>query len=191
MASPSQGHGFEQALGVSEGQGDLACCSPWGRRVRHEQLSNNIHYKAACILGLCEGETDTGGGCCDRTVSVVTRPSWRLSVYEAVPPRPQWNSHHFGQCLGDEGVDISTPYPAALFFLTRILKIRDLFVTNKIAQCRFPTQLDTRTSGRCAIQVSFWLQLLFPTELSVSLGAGLAVHPAQGVILSLMCAFGY
>ena len=26
------GHEFEQALGVSDGQGDLACCSPWGRK---------------------------------------------------------------------------------------------------------------------------------------------------------------
>ena len=25
------GHEFEQALGVDEGQGSLACCSPWGR----------------------------------------------------------------------------------------------------------------------------------------------------------------
>ena len=25
-------HKFEQALGVGEGQGSLACCSPWGRR---------------------------------------------------------------------------------------------------------------------------------------------------------------
>ena len=24
------GHGFEQALGVGEEQGSLACCSPWG-----------------------------------------------------------------------------------------------------------------------------------------------------------------
>ena len=23
------GHGFEQALGDGEGQGSLACCSPW------------------------------------------------------------------------------------------------------------------------------------------------------------------
>ena len=29
------GHEFEQALGVSDGQGGLACCSPWGRRVGH------------------------------------------------------------------------------------------------------------------------------------------------------------
>ena len=26
------GHEFEQIPGVSEGQGDLACCCPWGRR---------------------------------------------------------------------------------------------------------------------------------------------------------------
>ena len=27
------GHKFEQALGVGDGQGSLACCSPWGRTV--------------------------------------------------------------------------------------------------------------------------------------------------------------
>ena len=26
------GHEFEQAPGVGEGQGGLACCSPWGRK---------------------------------------------------------------------------------------------------------------------------------------------------------------
>ena len=30
------GHEFEQALGVGDRQGSLACCSPWGRRVGHE-----------------------------------------------------------------------------------------------------------------------------------------------------------
>ena len=25
-----EGHEFEQALGIGDGQGDLACCSPWG-----------------------------------------------------------------------------------------------------------------------------------------------------------------
>ena len=33
---------FEQTLGDGEGQGGLACCSPWGHRVGHmtEQLNN-------------------------------------------------------------------------------------------------------------------------------------------------------
>ena len=26
------GHEFEQALGVGDGQGSLACCNPWGRK---------------------------------------------------------------------------------------------------------------------------------------------------------------
>ena len=40
------GHEFEQALGVGEGQGSLACCSPWGRKESDttEQLnSNSLH----------------------------------------------------------------------------------------------------------------------------------------------------
>ena len=30
------GHEFEYALGVGDGQGSLVCCSPWGRRVGHD-----------------------------------------------------------------------------------------------------------------------------------------------------------
>ena len=35
------GHDFGQALGVGDGQGSLACCSPWGCRKldRTEQLN--------------------------------------------------------------------------------------------------------------------------------------------------------
>ena len=37
------GQESEQALGVVEGQGSLACCSPWGRKELDttEQLNNN------------------------------------------------------------------------------------------------------------------------------------------------------
>ena len=36
-------HEFEQAPGVGDGQGSLACCSPWGHKESDttEQLSNN------------------------------------------------------------------------------------------------------------------------------------------------------
>ena len=36
------GHDFEQAPGGGEGQGSLACCSPWGRKDSDltEQLNN-------------------------------------------------------------------------------------------------------------------------------------------------------
>ena len=30
------GHEFKLTLRDTEGQGSLACCSPWGRRVRHD-----------------------------------------------------------------------------------------------------------------------------------------------------------
>ena len=33
------GYEFEQTLGDGEGQGSLACCSPWGRRVRHDLVT--------------------------------------------------------------------------------------------------------------------------------------------------------
>ena len=33
------GHEFEQVLGVGDGQGSLACCSPWGRKSQ-TQLSD-------------------------------------------------------------------------------------------------------------------------------------------------------
>ena len=37
------GHECEQALGDGEGQGSLACCSPWGHKESDttEQLNNN------------------------------------------------------------------------------------------------------------------------------------------------------
>ena len=35
------GHEFEQNLGDSEGQGNLACCSPWGHRVGHDLVTKH------------------------------------------------------------------------------------------------------------------------------------------------------
>ena len=33
------GHEFEQALGIGDGQGSLACCSPWGHKVTAQPLN--------------------------------------------------------------------------------------------------------------------------------------------------------
>ena len=38
------GHEFEQILGDGEGQGSLACCSPWVCRVRHDGVSEQEMY---------------------------------------------------------------------------------------------------------------------------------------------------
>ena len=42
------GHEFEQALGVGDGQGSLVCCSPWGREESDttEQLDFPFHFYA-------------------------------------------------------------------------------------------------------------------------------------------------
>jgi len=36
------GHEFEQVPGVSDGQGSLACCSPWGRRVSAPEFEQTL-----------------------------------------------------------------------------------------------------------------------------------------------------
>ena len=43
---PLNGHEFEQDPGDGEGQGDLACCSPWGRKESDttEQLNSNNRW---------------------------------------------------------------------------------------------------------------------------------------------------
>ena len=35
---------FEQTLGDSEGQGSLACCSPWG--LKESDMTEQLNYKA-------------------------------------------------------------------------------------------------------------------------------------------------
>ena len=41
------GHKFKQGLGDSEGQGGLACCSPWGHKESYmtERLENKLSVK--------------------------------------------------------------------------------------------------------------------------------------------------
>ena len=53
------GHEFEQALGDSEGQGSLACCSPWGLKESDttERLNNN---KVSCRANSHGGPAQPG-----------------------------------------------------------------------------------------------------------------------------------
>ena len=48
------GHEFEQALGVSEGQESLACCSPWGCKEPDmtEELNKYDNWKSIRIIQL-------------------------------------------------------------------------------------------------------------------------------------------
>ena len=52
------GHEFEQALGVGDGQGGLVCCSPWGRKELDmtEQLNwviSDVEYLFMGLLTIC------------------------------------------------------------------------------------------------------------------------------------------
>ena len=38
------GHEFEQTLGDGEGQGSLVCCSPWGRRVGYNLVTEQQSF---------------------------------------------------------------------------------------------------------------------------------------------------
>ena len=42
------GHEFEQALGDSEGQGSLACCSPWGRNMGFPGGASGKEFACQC-----------------------------------------------------------------------------------------------------------------------------------------------
>ena len=40
------GHEFEQTPGDSEGQGSLACCSPWDHKVRHDLATEQQQHSS-------------------------------------------------------------------------------------------------------------------------------------------------
>ena len=52
------GHEFEHTLRNGEGQGSLACCSPWGHKKSNsaKQLNNNSTYLTRLLSGLNEYE---------------------------------------------------------------------------------------------------------------------------------------
>ena len=53
------GHEFEQAPGDGEGQGRLACCSPWGCRESDMtwQLNNNKETTGDLCISRCPDDT--------------------------------------------------------------------------------------------------------------------------------------
>ena len=44
------GHEFEQAPGVADGQGGLACCSPWGRKEWDSTKRLHLHSKEQEVI---------------------------------------------------------------------------------------------------------------------------------------------
>ena len=59
MVSPLNGHEFEQALAVGDGQGSLVCCSLWDCKESHKTELNgtenllSLETIALLILSVC------------------------------------------------------------------------------------------------------------------------------------------
>ena len=43
------GRALEQALGVGDGQGSLACCNPWGHKESDMTEQLHFHFSLSCI----------------------------------------------------------------------------------------------------------------------------------------------
>ena len=70
------GHEFEQALGVGDGQGGLACCSPWSRkesdtteRPNDDEESGSFTFGCSRFLSIFRVETES----CLRSKQVLVR----------------------------------------------------------------------------------------------------------------------
>ena len=57
-----EGHEFEQAPRVGDGQGVLACCSPWGHKEPDtERLNNSKGNESREVKELAQGHTSRKG----------------------------------------------------------------------------------------------------------------------------------
>ena len=52
------GHEFEEALGVGDGQGSLAYCSPWGHKVRHDWATEQHQWAYAVQTYSVQGSNE-------------------------------------------------------------------------------------------------------------------------------------
>ena len=73
------GHEFEQASGVGDRQGSLACCSPWGHRELDttEQSNNNKDQVALVVKNPPPNAGDIG--------DAGSVPGWERSLRSLIP----------------------------------------------------------------------------------------------------------
>ena len=62
------GHEFEQAPGVGEGQGSLACCSPWGHK--ESNTTERLNWTALILIVRALGQQSHGSICLSLTLIV-------------------------------------------------------------------------------------------------------------------------
>ena len=92
------GHEFEQTLGDGEGQGNLACCGPWGHRVGHDwateqqdetpeswELADSL--SASLSLSFCHVTTQGGCLCLQLRKSVSEEPDHAVTLILNFQPK--------------------------------------------------------------------------------------------------------
>ena len=86
---PLEGHEFEQAPGVGDGQGSLACCSPWGPQ-SHPQLSLATRGEDWASQGQPKGKAEgSGDGPAGLSVGIKAQiEQWGLMKRENPTPTP-------------------------------------------------------------------------------------------------------
>ena len=73
------GHEFEQALGVGDGQGSLACCSPWDLQESDTTEQLNLTEEVECCTQMSRGcEGDRGLG---QNLLFYHRPFYAISFF--------------------------------------------------------------------------------------------------------------
>ena len=81
------GHEFEQALGGGDGQGSLACYSPWGRkesdtteRLNWTEPGKSEHHLCCLLLVTSESQA-----CSYRTGRELPNSQWRVTTFRRLP----------------------------------------------------------------------------------------------------------
>ena len=92
------GHEFEQTPGVGHGQGNLACCSPWGHKELDKTWQLNNCSVAKLCLTLCNPMNHSTPG---------------LPVHHQLPEITQTHVHRVGDAI-QPSHPLSSPSPPAL-----------------------------------------------------------------------------
>ena len=110
------GQEFEQAPGAGDGQGSLACCSPWGRKESDttEQLNNNRSALVNTGDWVREVSSDYQPVQCFQSAedfTVVLRPGWALVNQGPWNHRALWGWTDLPLSLGPVFSQLCDPDP--------------------------------------------------------------------------------
>ena len=97
------GHEFEQALGVGEGQESLACCSPWGHK-ESDTIERLINKKTVGEMG----SEKMGRREPEKESQVDRRGRWKVVLFTQYPSVGGWCQSRQRKVLLQGGADIPT-----------------------------------------------------------------------------------